>query len=817
MRKLYIVSLITCFALQISLAQNVGVGTTSPEAKLHVAGDLMVDSAMVINRIALKDSSGDTRMLFDADNGSFQMLDSNGVWYEVQVSSPPTTTKSGGDFTTTERYENGKVIVETRDENEVLLEYEERDPDAYDIGTEEFYETKRIYKNGCLKEETIATNTEKTIHIVYDCPSGDTCTVTTTYSNNATTALGVTNFVGDYVETRNVKAGATLTQGTTSGTKLGQPFLDRTDWIITGSDTPYTFRIGTEPLGAGLFGGNGEGLQIKITDDQPAILGVPDITLGIDQDDQGVAFCGSRSFQVKWDNLMDLLWELDSETGVKNTVTDPVTGEVIEVNSDPVDGTIKFGNGDANGQGGVEFIFPNASKPGLPGLRIPGKLGSGLHVVVTDTVPPVGIAQDITLELNEDNGRLTVSNIGSSGLDGVRIDLGEEGKPGMQFFGPNDQGFKLHTTDLDPNPAVPDITIGIDQDNQAVSICESKELKMKLDGIMDMLWELDAAEKDGIIRVTDESTGEVVEIGLSPGTTSAASVCNVDQWKIKKDSIMDLLWEFDSSLGEIRRTTRQGLSIHRRVINPAAEEESISYGGTLRMTTRMVTSSSMISTRFINAASTMTMRCIPTQSTLFFSTEAALVEKAEKFNDGAAEVEQTISSGPNDLKIFKRPNAQQIEMGGSSGNMTLQVNGLVNSQVIMAAVKNFQIDHPLDPDNKVLRHASIETNGMMNLYNGSVSTDADGYATVKMPVYFMALNRDFQYNLTVVGQTFAKAVVWEKMRDDGTFIIRTDEPGVEISWQVTGLRQDQFARDNPIEVEGRKTPGQIGQRLYTKK
>ena len=40
---------------------------------------------------------------------------------------------------------------------------------------------------------------------------------------------------------------------------------------------------------------------------------------------------------------------------------------------------------------------------------------------------------------------------------------------------------------------------------------------------------------------------------------------------------------------------------------------------------------------------------------------------------------------------------------------------------------------------------------MMNVYNGNVTTDGKGFATVKLPAYFQALNRDFRYQLTILG------------------------------------------------------------------
>lgn len=81
---------------------------------------------------------------------------------------------------------------------------------------------------------------------------------------------------------------------------------------------------------------------------------------------------------------------------------------------------------------------------------------------------------------------------------------------------------------------------------------------------------------------------------------------------------------------------------------------------------------------------------------------------------------------------------------------------------------------------------------MMNVYNGNIETDDEGFATVELPGYFEALNIEFRYQLTVMGQ-FAQAIVKEKVLDN-RFVIQTDKPNVEVSWQITGIRNDEFAR-----------------------
>jgi hypothetical protein len=74
-----------------------------------------------------------------------------------------------------------------------------------------------------------------------------------------------------------------------------------------------------------------------------------------------------------------------------------------------------------------------------------------------------------------------------------------------------------------------------------------------------------------------------------------------------------------------------------------------------------------------------------------------------------------------------------------------------------------------------------------DVYEGIVTTGADGLAVVELPGC-EAQNRDFRYQLTVVGQ-FAQAIVARKIAGD-RFTIQTDRGGVEVSWQVTAARKD---------------------------
>lgn len=125
---------------------------------------------------------------------------------------------------------------------------------------------------------------------------------------------------------------------------------------------------------------------------------------------------------------------------------------------------------------------------------------------------------------------------------------------------------------------------------------------------------------------------------------------------------------------------------------------------------------------------------------------------------------------------------------------------------------SFKIDHPLDPQNKYLYHSFVESPDMMNIYNGNVVTDASGYATVTLPEWFEALNKDFRYQLTVIGD-FAQAIVSQEIQNN-QFVIRTDKPNVKVSWQVTGIRHDAFAEKYRIPVEEYKNGDDVGKYLH---
>jgi trimeric autotransporter adhesin len=119
-----------------------------------------------------------------------------------------------------------------------------------------------------------------------------------------------------------------------------------------------------------------------------------------------------------------------------------------------------------------------------------------------------------------------------------------------------------------------------------------------------------------------------------------------------------------------------------------------------------------------------------------------------------------------------------------------------------------EIDDPVDAANKYLYHSSVQSPDMMNVYNGNITTNANGVATVALPNYFEALNREFRYQLTVIGQ-FAQAIVAQEISQN-QFTIKTNQPNVKVSWQVTGIRQDPWANAHRIPSEVAKPANKRG-------
>ncbi len=169
-----------------------------------------------------------------------------------------------------------------------------------------------------------------------------------------------------------------------------------------------------------------------------------------------------------------------------------------------------------------------------------------------------------------------------------------------------------------------------------------------------------------------------------------------------------------------------------------------------------------------------------------------------------------VSVGTNGVGVVGSGSSGALA-GQFFGNVTVTGNLTVNGSVSKGS-GTFAIDHPMDPENKTLTHAFVESPEMKNIYDGVVTLDRDGRAVVTMPTWFSALNTDFRYQLTCVGG-YAPVYI-DREIEANTFVIAGGREGLRVSWQVTGVRHDAYARLNPIAVEAEKPEHLRGRYLH---
>jgi hypothetical protein len=121
----------------------------------------------------------------------------------------------------------------------------------------------------------------------------------------------------------------------------------------------------------------------------------------------------------------------------------------------------------------------------------------------------------------------------------------------------------------------------------------------------------------------------------------------------------------------------------------------------------------------------------------------------------------------------------------------------------------FLIDSPGDPAGSCLSHSFVESSERKNVYDGVVVVDVDGVAVIELPSWLEALNTDFRYQLTSLGGPAPNLHVAEELHDNH-LTIAGGAAGGRVSWQMTGVRQDPWAKAHPIVVEDAKPDGERG-------
>jgi hypothetical protein len=118
---------------------------------------------------------------------------------------------------------------------------------------------------------------------------------------------------------------------------------------------------------------------------------------------------------------------------------------------------------------------------------------------------------------------------------------------------------------------------------------------------------------------------------------------------------------------------------------------------------------------------------------------------------------------------------------------------------------SFIIDHPLDPENKLLRHNFVESPENLLIYRGRAELDQGGEAVVELPDYFEALARedDASIHLTPVGKPFLTGADWNPGFRSFTVY---GQPDRSVFWEVLADRDDPVIRQRTRPVEEEKGP-----------
>jgi hypothetical protein len=160
------------------------------------------------------------------------------------------------------------------------------------------------------------------------------------------------------------------------------------------------------------------------------------------------------------------------------------------------------------------------------------------------------------------------------------------------------------------------------------------------------------------------------------------------------------------------------------------------------------------------------------------------------------------AGGVNSAGIYGHDNGTSSYAGYFIGKVTV-------TGYLAKSGGGFLIDHPQDPANKFLYHHFVESPDMKNIYDGVAVLDEKGSATIGLPGYFEATNSDFRYQLTAMGKAMPELHVSSEVKGC-SFAIAGGVPGGTISWMVTGIRADKWAKENHPGVEVEKVGEEKG-------
>jgi hypothetical protein len=179
--------------------------------------------------------------------------------------------------------------------------------------------------------------------------------------------------------------------------------------------------------------------------------------------------------------------------------------------------------------------------------------------------------------------------------------------------------------------------------------------------------------------------------------------------------------------------------------------------------------------------------------------------------DGSGE-NYGLSSAGNNIGIYAHNGSgtpgRDVYLSTSSLAADMYGNVYIHGNITKSG-GSFKIDDPIDPANKYLYHSFVESPDMKNIYDGVVILDSQGEATIQLPAWFEALNRDFRYQITAIGAPGPNLYIASEINNN-EFRIAGGTSGMKVSWMVTGIRHDAWANAHRIPIEVDKQPEERG-------
>jgi len=132
-------------------------------------------------------------------------------------------------------------------------------------------------------------------------------------------------------------------------------------------------------------------------------------------------------------------------------------------------------------------------------------------------------------------------------------------------------------------------------------------------------------------------------------------------------------------------------------------------------------------------------------------------------------------------------NAGNVGIGTVSPGYKLHVNGSFAAQY-----KNFEIPHPLDPENKLLVHSSVEGPEHAVYYRGEAQL-VDSEAIIVLPDYFEALTRIEARTVQLTCLDGYSPLYVDGPVKDAKFVVRTVDIGNPLQrfyWELKAVRAD---------------------------